>query len=153
MDVVNRRRYYGDKYTIASLSIDGKRFCDVLEDPDRGLTSDMTNAEIAQKKQYGNTAIPKGTYKIEMGVVSPKYAARDWAKRWGGRLPRLKNVPGFEGVLIHVGNKPEDTSGCLLVGENTVKGRVENSAPTFDRLMTVLVQAWYRGEEINLTVE
>lgn len=153
MELIDRRRYPGAEYTIGDLLLNGKKFCDVLEDPDRGLTSDMTNAEIAKVKVYGKTAIPKGSYKIEMGVISPKFRSRQWAVRWGGRIPRILNVPGFVSVLIHVGNRPEDTDGCLLVGRNTVKGQVNESAPTFDKLMELMVEAWYRGEEITLTVE
>lgn len=153
MEIIDRRRYRGTEYTIGDLIVNGKKFCDTLEDPDRGLTSDMTNAEIIKTKVYGKTAIPKGKYKIEMGVVSPKFRSRAWAVRWGGKLPRLLNVPGFSGVLMHVGNRAEDTDGCLLCGENKVKGQLINSTATFDRLMTMMVEAWYRGEEITLTVE
>ena len=55
-----KRRYLGPSYTIGSLSIDGKYFCDTLEDVDRDLTDAMTEAEIAGKKVKGETAIPKG---------------------------------------------------------------------------------------------
>lgn len=76
----------------------------------------MSLKEIESKKKYGNTAIPIGTYQISMDVVSPKFKDRSWAKPWKGKLPRIQNVPGYSGVLIHVGNKPEDTLGCILVG-------------------------------------
>ena len=49
-------------YTIGRLYIDGVYFCDTLEDTDRGLTSEMSEAEIKRIKVYGQTAIPTGTY-------------------------------------------------------------------------------------------
>lgn len=73
-----------------------------------------------------------------MNTVSPKFKDRVWAKPYGGKLPRLENVPGYEGVLIHVGNKPADTLGCILVGQNKVKGQVINSTATFNKLMEAL---------------
>lgn len=44
-------------------------------------------------------------------------------------LPRILNVPHFDGILIHRGNTAKDTSGCILIGENKVKGKVINSTP------------------------
>lgn len=63
------------------------------------------------------TAIPTGNYKIIVNL-SPKF------KR---NLPRLIDVPGFDGILIHRGNTDKDTSGCILIGENKVVGKVINS--------------------------
>ena len=60
-------------YTIGKLYIDGVYECDTLEDTDRGLSDDMSIAEIKKKKVYGQTAIPTGTYEINMDVVSPKF--------------------------------------------------------------------------------
>ena len=60
-------------YTIGKLYIDNVYFCDTIEDKDRGLKSNMPLSEIKQKKVYGQTAIPIGTYNISMNVVSPKY--------------------------------------------------------------------------------
>ena len=105
-------------YTIGKLYIDGTYFCDTLEDTDR-LNKGMSAGEIAAKKIPNQTAIPEGTYKVIVNV-SPKF------KRL---LPRLVNVPGYEGVLIHRGNTAADTAGCILVGENKQVGKVLNSTP------------------------
>lgn len=153
MELKLHRRFKGATYTIGTLYINGKVFCDTLEDCDRGLSDTMSESVIMENKLYGQTAIPRGTYKIQMGVVSPKFKSRSWAVRWGGRLPRLLNVKGFEGVLIHCGNTAEDTLGCILVGENKVKGKVVNSNATFDKLMPQMIEAHYRGEEITLTID
>lgn len=140
-------------YTIGKLYIDGVYECDTLEDTDRGLSDDMTIEEIKKKKVYGQTAIPYGTYEVNMNVVSPKFKDRSWATPYDGKLPRLMNVPGYEGVLIHVGNKPEDTLGCLLVGQNKIKGQVVNSTATFHELMEKLTEVHEIGEKISITIE
>ena len=68
-----------EKYTIGKLYIDGKYFSDTLEDTDRNLTSTMSKDEIAKVKVYGKTAIPTGTYVVDMNTVSPKFGKRSWA--------------------------------------------------------------------------
>jgi len=153
MKLLLRRIFKGPRYTIGKLFINGVYECDTLEDQDRGLTSQMSLEEIKAKKVYGVTAIPTGTYSINMTTVSPKFKDRAWAKPYKGILPRLENVKGYEGVLIHVGNKAEDTLGCILVGENKIKGQVINSTATFYELMTVLLKAQSAGEVIELTIE
>ena len=140
-------------YTIGKLYVDSVYECDTIEDADRGLSNDMSIEEIKKKKVYGQTAIPTGTYEINMNIVSPKFKDRSWAKPYNGKLPRLMNVHGYEGVLIHVGNKPEDTLGCLLVGQNKIKGQVVNSTATFHELMGKLTDAHERGEKISITIE
>jgi len=118
-------------YTIGKMYINGVYFCDTLEDTDRGLRQSMPLSDIKMKKIAGETAIPTGQYSIDMNIVSPKYSTRDVYKFCGGKLPRLINVQAFEGVLIHIGNTKNDTEGCILVGENKVKGQVINSTSTF----------------------
>lgn len=144
-----QRTFKGVSYTIGKLYLNDKYFCDTLEDTDRGLRSTMSVEEIEKIKVYSQTAIPTGTYKIDMNTVSPKFKDRAWAKPYEGKLPRLINVKGYSGVLIHVGNKPEDTLGCILVGENKVKGQVINSTATFNRLMAELS----KDSNIELTIE
>lgn len=153
MNITIKRIFKGDKYTIGKLYVNGIYECDTLEDTDRGLTEDSPLSEIQSKKVYGETAIPTGTYKIDMNTVSPKFKDRSWAKFCGGKLPRLIDVPGYSGVLIHVGNKPADTLGCLLVGDNKIKGQVINSTSTFQELYSLMLKAKVAGEEITVTIE
>lgn len=152
MEITVKRVFKGPNYTIGHLYINGTYECDTLEDPDRGLTDSMTVQEITSKKVYGNTAIPTGTYDIDMNTISPKFKDRSWAKFCGGKLPRLVNVKGYSGVLIHVGNKPADTLGCILVGDNKVKGQVINSTSTFQQLYLQMLKAHTRGEKITITI-
>ena len=137
-------------YTIGSLFINGEFFCYTLEDTDRYLTSDMSLEDIQSKKIYGKTAIPKGVYFIDMNTVSTKFKDRLWAKPYDGKLPRLLNVPGYEGILIHVGNTVEDTSGCILVGTEYSDGFLRNSATAFTSLMSVLTNT---KESIIITIQ
>lgn len=153
MNITIKRIFKGDKYTIGKLYVNGIYECDTLEDTDRGLTEDSPLSEIQSKKVYGETAIPTGTYKIDMNTVSPKFKDRSWAKFCGGKLPRLIDVPGYSGVLIHVGNKPADTLGCILVGDNKIKGQVINSISTFQELYSLMLKAKVAGEEITVTIE
>lgn len=138
MKLLLKRIAKKDKYTIGNLYVDGKFFCNTLEDKDRGLNSQMSLEEIKNKKIYGETAIPTGTYKIDMNVVSSSFKNRTWAKPYNGKIPRLLNVTGYSGVLIHPGNDQNDTLGCILVGRNTQVGKVLDSQNTFHSLMKIL---------------
>lgn len=147
MRLILKREQFTDSYTIGKLYIDNVYFCDVIEDCDRGLDPSMPIEEIMHKKIAGQTAIPKGEYKITLDIVSSKFKDRTWAKFCNGKLPRLLNVPGYEGVLIHVGNTAEDSLGCLLVGQNTSPGKVSNSTVIFKSLYEKLAK-----DKDNLTI-
>ena len=151
MKLVLKRINNQDNYCEGKLYIDGIYQCDVIEDVDRGLTNEMSVTEIQSKKVYRETAIPKGTYQITLDVVSPKFKDRSWATFCEGKLPRLLDVPGYEGVLIHVGNDPiTDSLGCILVGQKTKDGWVSNSTQTFKNLYYKLKQA---TDQITITIE
>ena len=150
MKLLLKRVAKKDTYTIGKLYVDGKYMADTLEDKDRELRQDMSLEELKKIKVYGQTAIPTGTYKVDMNTISPKFKDRSWAKPWGGKLPRLRDVPGYEGVLLHVGNQAQDSLGCVLVGQNKVKGKVINSTATFSKLMPILLQD---KDNITITIE
>lgn len=148
MELRVRRIALKDNYTIGKLYINGEYFCDCCEDRVRDFTK--------ESKVQNKTAIPYGTYEITLDVRSAKFSdfkKYPWSKEYDGYLPRLTNVPLFLGVLIHPGNDEQDTSGCLLVGENKVVGKVINSTKTFHRLMHEhLIPANKRGEKIYITI-
>lgn len=146
----------GAGYTHGRLRTDeGGFLCWTLEDEDRGLHQEMALSQIERKKIKGKTAIPTGTYKIQLRV-SPKFKERYWAKLYGGKLPYLCNVPGFEGVCIHPGNTPQDTEGCLLPGmlHSGIRGHIFDSVIAFQDLMNYYIwPAYQRKEEIWITIE
>ena len=134
MDLLLERKYLKPAYTIGCLFVNGTRFCDTLEDRVRDLSH--------EPKIPGQTAIPAGRYEV---IVN-------YSPRFKRHLPRLLNVPSFEGILIHRGNTAADTSGCILVGENRELGRVVNSTPYEVRLTALLQEAQERGEKIFITI-
>ncbi len=132
MNIIIKRIFKGPDYTIGKLYIDGKYFCDTLEDTVRA----------PGVKIPGRTAIPAGKYIIKLTE----------SLRFGRLMPRLENVPGFTGVLIHAGSTAEDTRGCILVGKNRVKGKVLDSRETFARLFKLLFVAERGGEALEIEI-
>lgn len=154
MKLIVDRKWKKQNYTISNLTIDGKWFCNVLEDADRGLDDSMSIAKIRELKKPSITAIPKGTYEITLDVISPKYCTNSFYKQvCNGKVPRLLNVKGFEGILIHAGNTDKDSAGCLLVGINLERGKVLKSQETFRKLYKMLSEAKLRGEYIQITIK
>lgn len=153
MKLTLNRIYRGPSYTIGKLYIDDKYFCDTLEDTDRGLTDKMTLTEILKIKKPSETAIPSDTYNITLDVVSPRFSTKAFYRQvCNGKLPRLLNVKGFDGVLIHSGNTEKDSSGCILVGQNKVKGKVINSQETFKKLYKILKDYWDKDKSITINI-
>lgn len=156
MELTLNRRYNGPTYTIGSLFINGVYYCDTLEDKNRNLSNTMSLNEINKIKVKGETAIPYGKYKVTLNVKSPKYSNFNkykYAAFTQGYIPRLTNVPGFEGILIHAGNRDKDTDGCILVGENKVKGGVINSQVTWVNLYKLLKVANDNKETITIIIK
>ncbi|MDY6302426.1 MAG: DUF5675 family protein [Bacteroidales bacterium] len=160
MELKIKRIARKDTYTIGYLLMQDRqngqwvKLCDTIEDKDRGLKQSMTLAEIARIKVKHKTAIPTGRYRIRLDVVSPKFAQKPLYKDFcGGRIPRFEDVKGFDGICMHSGVDADSSSGCPIVGENKVVGKVVNSWATFKRVYMVLKRAANNGEEIWATVE
>lgn len=153
MKIKVERRWPKATYVIGVLFIDGIRYCETLEDADRGLKQTDSEEYIKARKVAGETAIPKGKYTITMNVTSPKYAGVAWY--WNlcrGKMPRLLHVPGFDGILIHPGNDALDTRGCILVGKNTKVGKLTDSKACFQQIYKLMKAASDKGEEITIEI-
>lgn len=149
MKIKHVRGFCGDRYTISKIYVNGKYFCDAIEDKDRGLTSEMTEDQIRKVKVYAQTAIPYGIYDVTIDVVSPKMSKRAAYKPIRGKVPRLLNVKGFDGILVHIGTTEKSSAGCIIVGKNTIKGQVTDSTRTFFSLYTLMQKARAMGESIT----
>lgn len=127
--------------TTGDFYINGVKTYHTLEDPDRGLHSDMTLAQIQAIKIHGNTAIPEGRYQVTK-YFSPKHNA------W---VPLLLHVPGFEGVEIHAGNTNIDTAGCLLLGMGLAPDMVTNSKEAIGAFYPLFFDTIAKGEQVWIT--
>lgn len=136
------RRYAGPKYTIGFLFINGIYFCDTIEDKVRDFNKDGDLLDPGEDKVYAETAIPYGKYDVELSM-SPKF------KRL---LPMVLNVRHFTGIRIHRGNTAKDSAGCILPGENKVKGRVINSTQYEKEIVKRMREATKRGEPIDIQI-
>lgn len=133
MKILVLRDTFTDKTTLGKLFVDGKYECNTLEDKVRP----------DGEKVYGQTAIPAGTYDVII----------DLSNRFKIELPRLLNVPMFEGIRIHPGNKAEDTDGCILVGVTRSKDWVGQSKIAFNRLFDQMEKAYQLKEPITIEIK
>lgn len=148
MELLLIRRYKGEKYTIGDLYINGEKFCNTLEDTDRNLTQETPLSEIQKIKIPRETAIPTGKYNITLDVKSPTFSKYSFYQEvCSGKLPRLLDVPGFDGILIHVGSTAENSSGCILIGDNTSVGMLTNGKERFKELYSKLLE-----DKDNITI-
>lgn len=142
MKLTLKRKFLGDKYTVGDLFIDRQFFSNTLEDKVRELPAVCPYTPKGQSckckgKIYAETAIPAGTYKVTM----------EYSPRFKRKLPLLHNVPHFIGILMHPGNDETASAGCLIVGNNTIKGKVTESRATSDKLNAIL------SKETQITIE
>ena len=123
---------------------DGKHFlCYTLEDEHR------------EEKVMHETRIPAGTYNITLrtsggfhGRYEKKYGSMHKGMLW------VRDVPGFEYILIHTGNTDEHTSGCLIVGNSSdYKGFIGSSVDAYKRIYPAIAKALEDGKEVTITYE
>lgn len=151
MKLTIKRTITRNSYTLGKLYVDGVYFCDTLEDKDRGLTQNMSVEQIKSMKVPGETAIPKGTYRVTLDVISPKFSKYPfYMETCKGKLPRLIDVKGYEGVLIHVADGPKRDSlvqGCIGIGNLSAEEYLMNGKKVFAELYNKL-----KGNIIELEI-
>lgn len=141
MNLTLKRKTYTNKSTIGDLSINGVFFCNTLEDVSRDKNKDGDLNDVGETKVYAKTAIPSGKYEV---VIT-------FSNRFKKYMPLLIDVRGFAGIRIHKGNKPEDTEGCILLGQNPSIDWISNSSVTVEKFMKLL-KSVERKEKIFITI-
>lgn len=121
-----KRIFQNDKYTIGKLYIGDTYLCDTLEPP----------------VNVNHPRIPNGKYSIS---YQP-------SKKFGKNMPFLLNVPGRTGIMIHTGNYPRETQGCILVGRNLTTGSVSKSKITFENIDSIIKAIMNLTGSVTITV-
>lgn len=113
---------------LSKVYVNDKFVCYGLEPFDRGFKSDTSLEVIKYQKSVALNypeskpalrycAIPTGIYDVDLHHINPKYSKHRGYKEFNFECPQVMNVKGFQGVNIHIGNFPQDTRSCLLLGE------------------------------------
>lgn len=142
INLLLERFYLGPKYTIGRLAVDGMYMCDTLEDVVRDLNKDGDLDDPGEGKIPHITAIPFGRYRV-LVTRSPKFK-RD--------LPEILDVRHFTSIRIHSGCGPEDTEGCICVGENKIKGHLVHSRYWETQLVERLKYFLMYGHELWINI-
>lgn len=143
MDLKIKRKKGYTGYCPGKLFVQGKYFSFTIEDEDRGLMQSMSLKQIEKIKKYGITAIPTGRYEI----------AYTYSNRFKRFMLQILNVPGYEGVRIHVANTAKDVEGCIgCAYEDSTDGFAGNSKNAIDAL-DVELKAATKVEKCFLTIE
>lgn len=132
MKIIVERFDSGSDDTLGRLYIDGKLCCFTIEDEKREV------------KVKGETRIPEGTYK-----VGKRYSPH-FSPKTGHDMLWVKDVPGFQYILIHTGNTDDDSEGCLIVGSKINGRSVIESKKAYDKIYPIISSAIDRGEEVTI---
>mgnify|MGYP003646407404 FL=1 len=125
------RDTFTENSTLGELFINGERFCDTLENP-----------WVNNKKNV--SCIPRGEYKVRLRLARES-ATRDYLHLL------VEDVENRSYILLHRGNYPKDTSGCILVGLGSEQDVVYNSTLAMDLVMKEILNLG--GENINLIIK
>ncbi len=146
MKIVLKRVYSDQKATIGILLIDGLLAAYTLED------------EYRPVKVMKETRVPAGTYKLAYrneGGHNADYAKKFPALHKG--MLELQNVPGFQYILIHIGNFEKDTDGCILVGQKAVLSQtgltLEGSTIQYQIVYKIIADEISSGREVTINIE
>lgn len=150
MELLNRRISSGKESTLGTLFD--------ISDPTPVFKCYTLEDQFNKPKIPGETRIPPGRYQIKLrteGGMHQRYGQRF---SWHKGMLWLQDVPGFEWIYIHVGNKDDDTEGCILVGNGQISnvgehGQVTSSVAAYRDLYQYILVALDAGEEVWIQVE
>jgi hypothetical protein len=142
MELFINRTEYTQHSTVGNLyvkSTDLKPRCFTLEDAYR----EVAGQPVSTWKVPGRTAIPAGRYEVII----------NWSDRFKRQMPLLLNVPGFEGVRIHVGNSDKDVEGCIALGGTHDRPDFIGDSHQAWGLFYIELQSYTRYEKVYLTIK
>ena len=125
------RDTFSKESTIGELFLNGERICDTLENS-------------WQDNQRNISCIPEGVYPVRLRLPRES-ASRDYLHLL------VQEVPNRDFILVHRGNFPSQTQGCILVGLGTEQDVVHNSVLAMDLLIKEVIHLG--GENINLIIK
>lgn len=136
MHIAVIRKWLTQEATISEVHVNGERLCYGLEDCCR----EIEGQPVESWKVKGETAIPYGTYPVEI----------TYSNRFKKDMLQIMDVPGFDGIRIHAGNTSADTEGCLLVGDIKGNDYVGSSRNALVKVFGTVAAAIHRGEEVTI---
>lgn len=105
-------------------------------------------------KEYAHTRIPAGCYEIKLrtwGKTHDKYMKRFPEMHIGCLW--LQDVPNYKYILIHCGNTPKDTAGCILVGMSVINElKIGNSTAAYKKIYPIISSALLKGERVFINI-
>lgn len=128
MELTLQRTWHKNLYIIGRLYVNNTLLCNTLE---------------PSRTRLPYPAIPEGRYEVKV----------QWSRKFSAHRPFLQDVPRRSGIMIHEGNSVKDTLGCILLGDNTMKGMVLNSRLRCRQLRDALSFALLRQEPIFITIK
>lgn len=87
--------------------------------------------------------IPPGTYRV---TITP-------SERFGRLLPLINDVPGRSGIRIHPLNLPQQSEGCIGVGQEATVTSIEYSRLAMTSLQPKIAGALARHEDVWLRIQ
>ena len=122
MDLNLIRDTFTDNSTIGRLYLGDEFLCYTLE-----------NCWKDNKKRI--SCIPEGRYELTTKEYGRFY------DRYGHPIIKIVEgtVPNRSEILIHKGNYPKDTLGCILLGSTKGTDFVGNSSKTYNRIYPIII--------------
>lgn len=142
MHITVKRHIETKESTIGSLRIDGRLQCYTLEDPYHKI------------KVIGETRIPEGEYKLALrtyGGFHQRYNKKFAAWHDYGMI-EIMQVPNYTNILIHIGNWPGDTEGCLLLGQEAGINAIHNSTKAYRAFYKIVATELSKGKSVTLHI-
>jgi hypothetical protein len=108
-----------------------------------------------RNNQRRKSCIPKGTYEIvyrDFGGYYNRYNERFDDHKKG--VLELQNVKDRSDILIHIGNRPKDTLGCILVGSeaDTNKSIIYDSKKAYIKVYAAAKKVLDAGKKLYIKI-